>query len=67
MYRVVTVRFLKEGTGRKRVVSLGPLHPDVQHANRWAHYLREMGGYHDVRVESSTGVRSRDIDADNAM
>lgn len=42
--------------GRKRVVNKGPLHPDIHHANRWADYLRNLGGYHDVRVESSTPV-----------
>lgn len=62
MYRVVTVRFLKEGTGRTRVVSKGPLHPDVEHANRWADYLRKMGGYYDVRVESNTPIRSKNLD-----
>lgn len=63
MYRVVTVRFLKQGTGRKRVVSKGPLHPDVEHANRWADYLRQVGSYHDVRVEGNSPIRTRDVDA----
>ena len=65
MYRVITVRFLKQGLGRKREVSRGPLHPDEQHANRWAEYLRAMGCYHEVRVEGSGPVRSRDVDANN--
>ena len=62
MYQVVTVRFLKHGTGRTREVSKGPLHPDVDHANRWADYLRQIGGYHDVRVEGKSSIRSKDMD-----
>jgi len=54
MYRVVTVRYLRQGTGRKRVISKGPLHPDIDRANRWANYLRRSGDYHDVRVESTS-------------
>ena len=54
MYRVVTVRYLRQGTGRKRVVSRGPLHPDIERAKQWANYLRKLGDYHDVRVESAT-------------
>ena len=54
MYRVVTVRYLKQGLGRKRVVSRGPLHPDMERANQWARYLRQIGDYQDVRVESSS-------------
>lgn len=54
MYRVVTVRYLRQGTGRKRVISKGPLHPDLDRANRWANYLRRLGEYHDVRVESTS-------------
>lgn len=63
MYRVVTVRFLKEGTGRRRIVSKGPLHPDERHANRWAEYLRQMGGYHDVRVEGNRRVASQGLES----
>ena len=58
MYRVVTVRYLKQGLGRARVVSRGPLHPDIERANHWANYLRRVGGYHDVRVESSSQATS---------
>ena len=65
MYRVVTVRFLKQGVGRKREVSRGPLHPDVQHANRWAEYLRAMGDYHDVRVESYGPALASDTGTNN--
>ena len=53
MYRVVTVRYLRQGIGRKRVISRGPLHPDKDRANQWATYLRRLGDYHDVRVEST--------------
>ena len=54
MYRVVTIRYLRQGTGRKRVISRGPLHPDIERAKQWANYLRRLGDYHDVRVESTT-------------
>lgn len=62
MYRVVTVRFLKQGTGRKRIVSRGPLHPDLQHAKRWADYLRTLGGYHDVRVEGNGAMANASLE-----
>lgn len=54
MYRVVTVRYLRQGMVRKRVISKGPLHPDVHHAKRWAEYLRHVGGYHEIRVETGS-------------
>lgn len=63
MFRVITVRFLKQGTGRKRIVSKGPLHPDERHANQWADYLRQVGGYHEVRVEGSRAIGSRGFEA----
>jgi hypothetical protein len=52
VYRVVTVSYLKQGYGRRRVISRGPLHPDIERANNWAKYLTQTGNYHDVRVES---------------
>ena len=60
MYRVVTIRYLRQGTGRKRVISRGPLHPDIERANQWAEYLRRIGDYHEVRVESNTQSGSGD-------
>ncbi|MBK9347908.1 MAG: hypothetical protein IPN06_16660 [Burkholderiales bacterium] len=62
MYRVVTIYFQKQGLGRKRVVSKGPLHPDMQHANRWAAYLRQAGDYYDVRVESGNSANATHLD-----
>lgn len=63
MYRVVTIQYLAQGLARKRVVSKGPLHPDREHANRWADYLRTLGTYYEVRVESnqSTAATSMSI------
>lgn len=56
MFRVVTVRYLREGMGRRRVVNKGPLHPDEQTANRWAQYLRYGGEYAEVRVETGSST-----------
>jgi hypothetical protein len=58
MYRVVTIRYLNHGTGRKRVVSRGPLHPDRNHAKRWADYLQQLGDYQIVRVEASNEAKT---------
>ena len=58
MYRVVTVRYLRQGLGRKRVISKGPLHPSVQQANVWADYLRQAGDYYEVRVETGSSAGS---------
>ncbi len=63
MFRVITVRFLKEGAGRKRIVSKGPLHPDEQRAHRWAEYLRSVGDYYDVRVEGNRSVASQGFES----
>jgi hypothetical protein len=51
MYRVVVVKFVTHGLRRMRVISKGPLHPDVDTASRWAEYLRTVGRYHEVKVE----------------
>jgi hypothetical protein len=51
MNRVVTLKFVPHERGRKRVVSKGPLHPDINKAKRWAEYLRSVGHYYEVKVE----------------
>lgn len=61
MYRVVTVQYMPVGLVRKRVISKGPLHPDWQHANRWAEYLRSTGAYYEVRVGSNQSAASADM------
>lgn len=61
MYRVVTVQYMPMGLIRKRLISKGPLHPDWEHANRWAEYLRSLGTYYDVRVESNQSTSSANV------
>ena len=58
MFCVVTVRYLNCGTGRKRIVSRGPLHPSENWAIQWAEYLRNVGLFHDVRVENSKSTNA---------
>lgn len=58
MFRVVTIRYLNYGTGRKREISRGPLHPSESWANQWAEYLRKVGYFHDVHVERSRSSNS---------
>lgn len=53
MFRVVTIRYLSTGYGRQREMQKGPLHPDEGHVNAWANYLRGLGIFEIVRVESS--------------
>ena len=56
MYRVVTVQYVNQGLGRKRVICRGPLQPDPRTANEWADYLRRLGHYYEVRVESGNAT-----------
>lgn len=60
MYRVVTIQYMKVGTGLRRVISRGPMHPNASYVNRWAEYFRGLENYDEVFVETSKDSRMPD-------
>lgn len=53
MYRVVTKTMVTLNGVRKREIDLGPWQPSEETAQNWAQYLRAIGRYDTVTVQSN--------------